>query len=189
VGSLVLGMFMTLDGFTETSDGEMIGPSWSDDLQTYWAEANAHDGIVLLYGRRAFEYNASFWPAMADNVNQPEGFREFAGVMNRLPKVVVSSTLSSVGWNATVMSGPLDDVARTVKSQYEGDVVAVGGMKLATGLLASEELDELRLLYLPQIAGQGRSIFAQEIAPRRLALTSNRTMDTGAFIATYRTIT
>lgn len=188
MGSLVLGMFMTLDGFTETNDGEMISPAWSADLQTYWAQANAHDGNVLLYGRRAFEYNSSFWPAMAENSDQPAGFREFAGVMNRLPKVVVSSTLTSAGWNATVMSGDLNEVARTLKARYEGDIVAVGGMTLATGLLASEELDELRLLYLPQTAGQGRSIFSRDLAPRQFTLTSVQTMDTGSFITTHRTI-
>ncbi|HTT59562.1 MAG TPA: dihydrofolate reductase family protein, partial [Acidimicrobiales bacterium] len=135
MGSLVLAMFMTLDGFTQSSDGAMIGPSWSSDLQTYWAEANARDGHLLLYGRRAFEYNSSFWPAMADDESQPATFRDYAAGMNRLPKVVVSRTLTSAGWNATVMSGPLDEVARTLKSQHDGAIVAVGGMTIATALL------------------------------------------------------
>ena len=74
---VVLESEVHIDGFTETNDGEMIGPEWSADLQTYWVEANAHDGNVLLYGRRAFEYNSSFWPAMAENPDQPAGFREY----------------------------------------------------------------------------------------------------------------
>ncbi len=186
MGSLTLAMFMTLDGYTETSDGDMIGPDWSDDLRTHWAEVNARDGQMLLYGRASFEFNSTFWPAMVDKAATAD-FRAFADVMNRLPKAVVSDTLSEVGWNAKVLSGPLDEALRTLKGEFAGEIVAVGGMTLAKGLLASDELDELRLLLLPQTAVRGRSIFGDDGLERRFSLVSNQPLDTGAIVLSYQT--
>jgi dihydrofolate reductase len=186
MGSLTLAMFMTLDGFTETTDGEMIGPDWLEDLRTHWAEVNARDGQMLLYGRTSFEFNSTFWPTMAEKAPAAD-FRSFAEVMNRLPKAVVSGTLSGAGWNASVVSGPLDTAVRKLKGEFPGEIVAVGGMKLARGLLASGELDELRLLLLPRIAVRGRSIFANDGLDRRFTLVSNQSLDTGAVILSFQT--
>jgi len=41
---------------TETPDGRLISPDWSDEMQQHWSGANAHDGQLLLYGRTAFEF-------------------------------------------------------------------------------------------------------------------------------------
>jgi dihydrofolate reductase len=186
MGSLTLAMFMTLDGYTETTNGDMIGPDWSDDLRTQWAEVNARDGQMLLYGRTAFEFNATFWPTMAEKA-QTADFRAFAEVMNRLPKAVVSNTLSEVGWNARVLSGPLVEAVRKLKDEFPGEIVAIGGLTLAKGLLASDELDGLRLLLLPQTAVHGRSIFDDDGLERRFTLVSNQSLDTGAVVLSYRT--
>jgi hypothetical protein len=75
MGSLTFAMFMTLDGFTETTEGDMIGPDWSDDLRTRWAEVNARDGHMLLYGRTSFEFISTFWPTMAENAPAPNSGR------------------------------------------------------------------------------------------------------------------
>ena len=186
MGSLTLAMFMTLDGFTQTPDGDMIGPDWSDDLRTHWAEVNARDGQMLLYGLTSFEFNSTFWPTMAETAPAPD-FRAFADVMNRLPKAVVSRTLSDVGWNASVLSGPLDESLRKLKAEFPGEIVAVGGTTLARGLLASAELDEFRLLLLPRTVARGRSIFDGNGLDRRFALVSNQSLNTGAVILSYQT--
>jgi dihydrofolate reductase len=185
MGSLTLAIFMTLDGFTETTDGEMIGPDWSDDLLTHWAEVNAREGQMLLYGRTSFKFNSTFWPTMVEK-GLTADFRAFAEVMNRLPKAVVSTTLSEVGWNGRVVSGPLDEAVAKLKGEFAGEIVAIGGMTLAKGLLASDELDGLRLLLLPQIAVSGRSIFADNGLERRFTLASNQSLDTGAVVLSYQ---
>jgi hypothetical protein len=69
-------MFLSLDGFTETTDGEMIGPEWSDDLRTHWAEVSAREGQMLLYGRTSFEYNATFhWSRISLSTPASSSFR------------------------------------------------------------------------------------------------------------------
>jgi dihydrofolate reductase len=185
MGTLTLAMFMSLDGFTETTEGEMIGPEWSDDLLTHWAEVNAREGQMLLYGRKSFEFNSIFWPSMVEKAETAD-FRAFAEVMNGLPKVVVSDTLSEVGWNARVVNGPLDEAVRILKGEFPGEIVAIGGMTLAKGLLAGDELDGLRLLLLPQVAVRGRSIFGDDGLERRFTLVSNQSLDTGAVVLSYQ---
>jgi dihydrofolate reductase len=86
-----------------------------------------------------------------------------------------------------MVSGPLGEAARKVKDEFAGEIVAVGGMQLARGLLASCELDELRLLLLPRIAVRGRSIFGDDALDQRFTLVSNQSLDTGAVVLSYQT--
>ncbi|MGO4533709.1 dihydrofolate reductase family protein [Leifsonia sp. 2MCAF36] len=184
MGTLTVAMFMTLDGYTETSDGDLISPDWSDDMQQYWSGANAHDGQLLLYGRTAFKFNASYWPT-ADTEQNGDEYRAFARTMNRLPKVVVSNTLKAPGWNATVESGPLDEAVTRIKQQHEGEIVAVGGISLISALIGTRLVDHYRLLIMPRFAGGGRSIFHNGGPGESLRLIDTRQMDTGALLLNY----
>jgi dihydrofolate reductase len=185
VGSVTLTAFMTLDGYTETADGALITPAWSGDLQAHWSGENAREGTLLLYGRASFEFNAGLWPGAADDTSNPEEFRAFARVMNGLPKAVISNTLTEVCWNGRVLTGSLLESVRRLKADFDGEIVATGGMQLASTLLASGEVDRLRILLMPRIAGSGRSIFAATQPAQDFELITNLTMDTGAVILTY----
>jgi dihydrofolate reductase len=186
MGTLTVAMFMTIDGITETPDGSLISPAWSGDLQQHWSGGNAHEGQLLMYGRRAFEFNAAHWPDAEADPGNPEDYRSFARTINGLPKVVVSSSLTDVGWNARVETGPITEVAKRVTSSFDGEVVAVGGMGLVASLIGAGAVDRYRFLVMPQIAGQGRSIFDDLDVGAKLELISNQTMDTGALLLDYR---
>lgn len=185
MGTITAAMFMTLDGYTETTDGELISPAWSDDMQQYWSGANAHEGQTLLYGRVAYEFNAGYWPTAAADENNPEDYRAFARTMNTLPKVVLSDTLENPGWNTTVARGPLPDVVARLKRDIDGEIVAVGGLSLVASLVSTGLVDRYRLLLMPRLAGSGRSVFASGGPGADLELVSSRTMDTGALLAEY----
>lgn len=188
MGKLTVAMFMTLDGLTETPDGAMIAPAWSGDLEKYWSGVNAREGQMLLYGRKAFEFNAEFWQAAAANPDNPEDHRSFARTMNALPKVVLSSTLSEAGWNARVKNGPIAEVVQQLKAEFDGEIVAVGGISIVSALIEAHVVDTYRFLITPQIAGKGRSIFDQIESGTKLELVSSQTMDTGALILDYRPV-
>lgn len=185
MGTLTAAMFLTLDGFTETTDGELISPAWSDDMQQYWSGANAHEGQTLLYGRVAYEFNSGYWPTAAADERNPEDYRAFARTMNALPKVVVSDTLTDVGWNTTVARGPLPDVVARLKRDIDGEIVAVGGLSLVASLIEARVVDRYRFLFMPRLAGAGRSVFAAGGPGTELELVSSRTMDTGALLVEY----
>jgi len=185
MSKLILSMFMTLDGFVEGTDGALIQPDWSDDMEQHWSAPNVEPGSLLLYGRRAFEQNAPLWPAMAQDERNPAAFRALARAMNALPKVVVSRTLRNPGWNATVSADSLEATVAGLKQSFAGDINAVGGVTLAATLLAQDLVDEYRLLVMPHLFGAGHSVFKQPHAPIALALEDVRRMDTGAVRLTY----
>lgn len=184
MGTLTVAMFMTLDGFTETPDGELIAPDWSDEMQRYWSDANAHEGQLLLYGRTAFEFNAGYWPT-ADVDGNPDDYRAFARTMNALPKTVLSDTLEDVGWNATVERGPIAAAVERIKRNHDGEIVAVGGVSITASLIATDLVDHYRLLLIPRIAGVGRSVFGSGGPGATLRLVSSRMLDTGALLLDY----
>ena len=130
---MILSMFMSIDGYVEYPDGSLIRPEWSDDLEQHWSRPNVMPGSLLLYGRRAFEQNAPLWPAMAADPKNSEAFRALARTMNELPKVVVSRTLESAAWNATISREPLAETVRELTARFSGDIIAVGGVTLAAG--------------------------------------------------------
>ncbi len=187
MGTLTVAMFMTIDGFTENTDGALIAPAWSDDMQRYWSGANAHEGQMLLYGRTAFEFNAGYWPTAADDARSSEDYRAFARTMNALPKAVLSETLTDAAWNTTIERGPIHEAVRRVKRGFDGEIVAVGGISSVAALVKTGLVDHYRLLIMPRIAGAGRSIFRDGGLGTNLRLVSSRTMDTGAVILDYDT--
>jgi dihydrofolate reductase len=181
MADLVLAMFVSLDGCFE-GPGGMAPPPWSDEVAEAWAGENLAAAAHLLYGRVNFAFNRDFWtsPAAAD---APQ-----TAMMNRLPKTLVSSTLSGdPGWNGTIVRGP--DLAGRIaelKRDLSGDIYSFGGAVLAQSLLAADLVDVVRLMVTPQFLGGTRRLFSPDQSPTPLTLVSARTLDVGSVILTYR---
>ena len=100
-------MVVTLDGYYEGPDGEFDWPNVDDEFNEF-AISQLNDIDTLLFGRATYEGMASYWPTPAAQ----EGDPLVAGFMNRVPKIVFSTTLRSAEWeNTTLVSG---DVAATI---------------------------------------------------------------------------
>jgi len=106
MAKLVLSMFTSLDGYIEGPGGEFVPPAWSDDLQRYWADYALERAGHLVYGRTNFLFNKAFWAPAETDPTSPAAGISHAATMNRLPKTVVSRTLTGdPGWNGTVATG------------------------------------------------------------------------------------
>ncbi|HLI65783.1 MAG TPA: dihydrofolate reductase family protein [Caulobacteraceae bacterium] len=181
MAKLILSMFMSLDGYVEGPNGAFIGPAWSADMETHWANANTARAARLLYGRTNFLFNRDFWL----DPNGPAAAAPHAKLMNALPKTVVSTTLSGdVGWNGTVVRD-LSAVA-ALKADTDGDIQSFGGAGLADGLIRAGLIDEYVLLIMPTLFGGGRRLFRDDRAPADLALIDSRQFDTGAVLLRYQ---
>ena len=93
--------------------------------------------------------------------------REFATAWRNQPKWVVSSTLGSVGPNATLVEGDLETVIRDLKARLAGEI-AVSGPDLARSLTDLGLIDEYRLYFHPVVLGHGKPFFAGPRPPLRL---------------------
>lgn len=156
---LVFGMNQSLDGYV---DHTAFGPS-PTLFRHFVAQAQAQAGSV--YGRRVYEL-MRYW-----DDDQPEwdaDERAFAAAWRGQPKWVVSSTLTSVGPDATLVGDDLEGEIRALTSERDGEI-EVAGPVLARSLTDLGLIDEYRIYLHPVVLGHGTPYFAGPRPPLRLA--------------------
>jgi dihydrofolate reductase len=106
------------------------------------------------------------WPGRTD---------DFSQAMNRIPKLVVSRTLTDLGaWsNSSLMDGDL--LESVEKQKIDRDVIVAGSASVVHALAAHDLVDEYRILLFPSALGTGARLFTVETAPVHLLLVSAET--------------
>jgi dihydrofolate reductase len=166
--------FMSLDGVMQDPDGRE-GSRQGGWAFRYGPEAVAGDKFnlgeildtgTLLLGRRTWQLFAKIWPGRDD---------EFSTKMNGVPKLVASRSLDqATGWqNSTVLRG---DLVATVREHKQArDIVVAGSASIVRTLMASDLVDEYRLLVFPLVLGTGERLFPEGTPPMDLTLASAQT--------------
>jgi dihydrofolate reductase len=183
--------FLTLDGVMQApgnpnedrSDGFEQGGwqlAYFDDIFADAIMAGFAQTGGFLLGRRTYEIFANWWP------KQPED-DPLAGTFNALPKYVVSTTLSEpLGWqNSSLISGDVPAEVRRLKQAEGKDIQLIGSGELFRTLAQDDLLDEYRLMIHPLVLGDGRRLFREGFAPKRLRLVDSKATSKGMLIATY----
>lgn len=158
MAKLVFGMNQSLDGYVDHTE---FGPS-AALFRHFIEEADGQTGAV--YGRVMYGL-MQYW-----DEDQPEWGAEeraFAEAWRKQHKWVVSSTLDSVGPNATLLEGDLEGAIRALKSEQDGEI-EVAGPTLAGALTELGLIDEYRIYLHPVVLGQGTPYFAGPRPPLRL---------------------
>lgn len=167
---LVLGMFVSLDGFVSGPSGKI---DWvfktGDDATDEWIIDNLWQAGVIAMGSRSFNEMAGYWPS-ADT--------PFALPMNEIPKVVftrkglsntpgaeATTTVEGSWANPFVAHGDLADEVARLKAQPGKDIRALGGANLAQNLAAHGLIDEYQLMVCPIALGKGVPLFAELSQP------------------------
>src|SRR6266568_7697205 len=138
---VIVSEYVTLDGVMEDPGGAegfkhggwSFGFGGADQQQYKFEELFACDALLL--GRRTYEGFAAAWPTMP-------GTGEYGERMNSLPKYVVSTTLSEVEWNASLIKGPLAEEISKLKQQPGQDVLVFGSGELVHQLTQQDLIDE-----------------------------------------------
>jgi len=166
MGKLVVTEFVTLDGVMEDPGGseQTEHGGWAlrfqrgpDGDRFKLDELQAADALLL--GRRTYEGFAAAWPSREDE-------QGFAGKMNSMPKLVVSSTLDEGSWsNTTILHGQAAEEVAAAKDRFEGDLLVAGSAQLVQALVDAELVDELRLMVFPTLLGSGKKLFGDGKAP------------------------
>jgi dihydrofolate reductase len=158
MAKLVFGMNQSLDGYVDHMEFAP-GPAL---FRHFIEEAQGQVGSV--YGRRMYEI-MSYWDDEHPAWSADE--RAFAAAWRRQPKWVVSHTLTSVGPNATLVTGDLGAAMRALKAGRGGEI-EVAGPALAHSLTQLGLIDEYRIYLHPVVLGQGKPYFAGPRPPLRL---------------------
>lgn len=186
MGKVVVTEYVSLDGVMEGPGGgedyKHVGWTFGFDRgeegDQFKLDETLGSDVLLLLGRVTYEGFAAAWPSMTG---------EFADKLNRMPKYVVSSTISHGSWNnTTVLSGDVRKVVVDLKRRIDGEVVVHGSAKLAQALVEDDLVDELRLMIFPIVLGTGKRLFGETTDKKRMQLVESRTLGDGITILTFR---
>ena len=138
---------------------------------------------AFLFGRRTYEIFSSSWGVREEMRAHPIGV-----ALNQTPKYLVSTTVTDPGWpGTTVLSG--DDLAadiRDLKAKGSGELQVHGSGALVRWLLENNLVDELQLIVVPVILGQGTRLFPDTGPDIALDLIESRTDSKGVTVQIYR---
>lgn len=129
-----LQMQVTVDGFVCGPNGEIdwVVFNWDDVLKNYITElTNSVDAMLM--GRVLYQGMSQYWPSAAVDTNHPEN--EFAHIMNEMPKVVFSKTLTTVEWNARLAEGTIEEEVTKLKQQPGKDMIIYGGASIVSSFI------------------------------------------------------
>lgn len=187
MGRVLLHMSVSLDGYSNDAGGQIDW--WSVDEQF-----NAYiDGMLtsvdaMIFGRRAFEELAAFWPHAGEEMSEVQVRR-----MHDLPKYVLSETVqttsemaSLVPWhNAFALGSDPAHAIRELASTRNHDVAVFAGAATATATLALGVVDELHLVVHPILLGGGTRLFGDGYPRAPLALTDVQQFTSGVMVVRY----
>lgn len=176
-------MGVSLDGYIAGPDG---GFAWSapDEEVFRFATQEVRGLGVHLLGRRLYE-TMSYWESV-DQASLSDLEREFAALWTSLPKVVFSTTLTSVEDSYQLAAGGVaEEVERWRATPGQGDV-GIGGATLAAEASSLGLVDEYRLRVHPVLVGGGTPFFPRAERREKLGLVDSRRFESGVVHLRYR---
>jgi dihydrofolate reductase len=136
---------------------------------------------AFLFGRRTYDLFAGYWGVM------DPGSSPIADALNTRPKYVASNTLTDQRWaDTTVLSGDLAAAIGELKAKSAGELQVHGSGALIRWLLENDLVDEMNLLIVPVVVGQGTRLFPDNGPDMALDLVDSRAFPKGTTIQVYR---
>lgn len=135
----------------------------------------------LVLGRRTYDIFAAYWP----HVTKGE-WKGLADKLNGATKHVATHHPETLAWQNSRALGP--DVAAAVRELKRGDgpdLVTQGSSDLIHQLLATNLVDELRLLVYPVLLGRGKRLFDDDAQASAFRLEASDTSSTGVLTNRY----
>ena len=160
-----------------------------DDETIAFIDETYQRADAFLFGRRTYELFAGYWGAedRARAALEDPGSHQIAAALNTKPKYVASTTLTDPRWaDTTVLSGDLATAIGELKAKPGGELQVHGSGALIRSLLADDLVDEINLLIVPVVVGQGARLFPDTGPDIALDLLDSRADSKGVAIQVYR---
>ncbi len=179
-------MGVSLDGYIVGPDGGFDWSTPDPEVFRFWIDEIRDVGVHLM-GRKLYE-TMLYWETADQNASLDAAELEWASLWNPLPKVVFSTTLSTVQGNARLASGDVAaEIGRLRAEPGEGEI-AIGGATLAAEAAASGLIDEFRVVVHPVLVGGGIPYFPRDERRVDLELVETRTFGSKFIYLRYRVV-
>ncbi|WP_169948593.1 dihydrofolate reductase family protein [Microbispora sp. H11081] len=140
---------------------------------------------AFLFGRRTYELFAGSWGS--STVQDVPGWEPVLRALNTRPKYVASATITDPAWSGTtVLSGDVAAAVRELKAKPGGELQVHGSGILSRWLLENDLVDEMTLITIPVVVGQGARLFPDAGPDLALDLIESRVDSKGVTIQVYR---
>jgi dihydrofolate reductase len=137
---------------------------------------------AFLFGRRTYELFAGSWGSIDQIRAHPIG-----RALNEAPKYVASTTLAAPGWeDTTVLRDDLGAAIGELKAKPGGELQVHGSGVLTRWLLENDLVDQITLIVIPVILGQGARLFPETGPDLALDLVESQVDSKGVTIQVYR---
>lgn len=182
--SVTYSMSVSLDGHIVGPDGGFDWATPDEEVFRSWIDEIRQVDVHLL-GRRLYE-TMLYWETADQDPSLDDSRLEWTALWKRLPKVVFSTTLSTVQGNARLASGGLaEEIERLRAEPGKGDI-AIGGAALAAEAAALDLIDEYRARVYPVLVGGGVPFFPQHERQVDLELVETHTFNSKVVHLRYR---
>lgn len=189
---LTVAAMISLDGVMQapgapqedTSGGFAFG-GWA------WPYAGADDDAMggafkrpfeLVLGRRTYDIFAAYWP----HVPHDAPHRAIADLFNGNAKHVATHHPTTLAWqNSQALGADITAAIRELKRSDGPELLTQGSSDLVHQLLATDLVDELRLLVYPVLLGRGKRLFDDTTRAAAFRLEESRTSSKGVLITRY----
>jgi dihydrofolate reductase len=136
----------------------------------------------LVLGRRTYDIFAGYWPHV------PEGapHQGIADLFNAVTKHVATHHPATLAWRNSRALGP--DITAALRELKRGDgpdLLTQGSSDLVHQLLATDLVDELRLLVYPVLLGRGKRLFDDGTQASAFRLEASKTSSAGVLVTHY----
>lgn len=175
---------ISIDGYFAGQNGEI---DWfGHDPAVEEATHQMMSPDTLLMGRLTYQMFNHYWVPVGNDPNSPEGLMKIANELNRMQKVVFSTTLEAVDWvNSQLVKNGVEDAVRQVKASQGGDITIFGSGSIVNLLAKANLIDEYILIVSPTILGAGKSMFGG-VERTSFDLLDIRQFESGHAILHYR---
>jgi dihydrofolate reductase len=151
-----------------------------DETRAFITETYQRAG-AFLFGRRTYELFAGYWGA------KDRGSHPIADALNTTPKYLASTTITDPQWaDTTVLAGDLAAAIGELKAKPGGELQVHGSGALIRSLFDHDLVDEIQLIIVPVVLGQGARLFPDAGPDIALDLVESRVDSKGVTIQVYR---
>lgn len=174
---VIAAINMSIDGFCDHTSGLP-----DEEIHQHYAELLGQ-GDAILYGRTTYQL-MEFWRQFLENPSEEKSMNDFAGAIDKIPKIVFSHTMKEVNWkSAKLANRSLEEEVLNLRQQCEKDIF-VGSPGLVSALTKLNLIDEYQLCVHPVIAGSGLPLF-KNVDRTVFRLIKTKTFNGGAVILYY----
>jgi dihydrofolate reductase len=178
---IILFNMVSIDGYFEGPGKDISWHNVDEEFNDY-AIGQLNSASALIFGRKTYELMESYWPTPSALQDDPV----VAGLMNSLPKIVFSKSLSKAGWtNTRLYNGNLEKVCLELKAGNEKDIFVFGSAELASEMTNLSLIDEFRFVINPVVLGDGVQMFRSSSGMMKMKLVRSTVFNSGNVLVVY----